>query len=72
MTKAEIRDIAERAAWTAGEAFLAVFAVTGVWAADLSTARQGAIAGVAAALSVVKTFVQTKVRKLDTRTAPAA
>ena len=50
------RDIAERAAWTAAQAFLAVFVV-----ADVSTARTGVVAAVGAALSVVKGFVATKV-----------
>ncbi len=67
MTKAQLRDLVERMAWTAAQAFLAVFAVTGVWGVDLSSAKQGAIAAIAAALSALKTAVQNKASKLDTR-----
>ena len=50
------RDIAERAAWTAVQAFLAVFTVT-----DVSSARAAAVAAIGAALSVAKGFVATRV-----------
>ena len=56
ITKTQLRDVAERAAWTFVQAFLAVFAV-----ADLSTAKAAAVAGVGAALSVLKGFVATRV-----------
>lgn len=56
MTKAQLADIAERAAWTFAQAFLAVFVVT-----DIATARGAALAGIAAAISVIKGFVATKV-----------
>lgn len=49
-------DVAERAAWTFLQGFLAVFLVT-----DVTTAKSAAVAGAAAALSVVKGFVATKV-----------
>lgn len=43
------RNIAERAAWTFVQAFLAVYVVT-----DSASAKAGAVAGVAAVLSLVK------------------
>lgn len=55
-TKAQLGDVAERAAWTFAQAFLAVFVVS-----DLSTAKAAAVAGLGMALSVVKGFVATKV-----------
>lgn len=56
ITAAEAKDVATRAVWTFLEAFLAIFMVT-----DLSTAETAAVSGLGAALSVVKTFVATKV-----------
>ena len=47
-----VRDVAERAAWTFAQAFLGAFVVT-----DLSTAKTAALAGLAAAIAVVKGFV---------------
>jgi hypothetical protein len=49
-------DMLERAAWTFCQGFLGVFLVS-----DLSTARSGIIAGVAAALSVIKTYARDKI-----------
>jgi hypothetical protein len=49
-------DIATRAAWTAAQAFLAVFVV-----ADVTTVRTAAVAAIAAAVSVLKTAVASKV-----------
>ena len=46
----------ERAAWTFAQAFLAVFMVS-----ELASARSAAIAGIAAALSVVKTYARERV-----------
>ena len=46
-----MRNMLERAAWTFCQGFLGVFLVS-----DLSTARSGIIAGVAATLSVIKTY----------------
>ena len=69
MTKQQLRDLVERAVWTAAQAFLGVFAVTGVWDADISSAKQGAIVAIAAAISVLKTAVQNVVSGLDTRAA---
>ena len=46
----------ERAAWTFAQAFLAVFMVS-----DLASARSAAVAGIAAALSVVKTYARDRV-----------
>ena len=41
----------ERAAWTFAQAFLAVFVVS-----ELASAKSAAIAGIAAALSVIKPY----------------
>lgn len=46
----------ERAAWTFAQAFLAVFVVS-----ELASAKSAVIAGIAAALSVVKTYAQDRV-----------
>ena len=46
----------ERAAWTFAQAFLAVFVVS-----DLASARSAVVAGLAAAISVVKTYAKDKV-----------
>jgi hypothetical protein len=48
-------DMLERAAWTFCQGFLGVFLVS-----DLSTGRGAVIAGTAAALSVVKTYAQSR------------
>ncbi len=56
MSKALVFDVLERAAWTAAQAFLAVFVVT-----DVSTAKAGLVAAAGAALSVVKGFVASQV-----------
>ena len=50
------RDIAERAGWTALQAFLAVYTVT-----DVTSTKAALVAAVGAALSVLKGFVATKV-----------
>lgn len=53
------RDIGQRAAWTFLQAFLAVFVVSGDWGEMASSAQAAAVAGVAAVLSMAKTwFVQ--------------
>ena len=51
-----MRNILERAAWTFAQAFLAVFVIS-----DLASAKTAVVAGVAAALSVVKTNTQERV-----------
>jgi hypothetical protein len=51
-----MKDMLERAAWTFAQSFLAIFAID-----NLSTLRVAAIAGVAAALSVVKTYAMGKI-----------
>ena len=51
-----VRDVAERAAWTFAQAFLGAFVVT-----DLSTAKTAALAGLAAAVAVLKGFVASQV-----------
>lgn len=56
MMKDLVRDVAERAAWTFAQAFLGAFVVT-----DLSTAKTAALAGLAAAIAVVKGFVASQV-----------
>lgn len=50
--KARILDMLERAGWTAAQAFLATWVVT-----DQSSTKGAVLAAVAAALSIVKTFV---------------
>ena len=49
-------NMVERAAWTFVQGFLGVFLIS-----DLSTGRGAVIAGVAAALSVVKTYAQGRI-----------
>ena len=51
-----IKDTLERAAWTFAQAFLGVFVVS-----DLATLEGAFVAGMAAAVSVAKTFVKGKV-----------
>ena len=51
-----MNDMLERAAWTFAQAFLAVFVVS-----DLASARSAAVAGIAAAISVIKTYAKDKV-----------
>ena len=53
-----IFDVLERAGWTFAQAFLGVFVV-----ADLSSAKGAGVAGLAAAVSVLKTMVKDKVAK---------
>ena len=65
--KSLILDVAERAAWTFAQAFLSVLVI-----ADLSTARDAAVAGVAAAVSVIKGFVASQVGDADAATLPAS
>lgn len=49
-------DMAERALWTAAQAFLAVFTVT-----DVSSARAAGVAAVGAILSVLKSAVAARI-----------
>jgi hypothetical protein len=51
-----IKDTLERAAWTFAQSFLGVFVVS-----DLASVKAAAVAGMAAAISVAKTFVKGKV-----------
>ena len=53
-----IFDVLERAGWTFAQAFLGVFVV-----ADLSSAKGAGVAGLAAAVSFLKTIVKDKVAK---------
>jgi hypothetical protein len=53
-----IFDVLERAGWTFAQAFLGVFVV-----ADLSSVKGAGVAGLAAAVSVLKTIVKDKVAK---------
>ena len=46
----------ERAVWTFVQAFLAVFVVS-----DLASAKAALVAGIAAALSVIKTYAKERV-----------
>jgi len=56
-----LKQVAERAVMTFAQAFLSVFVVT-----DLSSARGASIAGVAAALSVIKSFLATRIGDPET------
>ena len=51
-----LKDVLERAAWTFAQAFLGVFLIS-----DLATFKGAGIAGLAAAISVAKTFIKGKV-----------
>jgi len=51
-----VNDMLERAAWTFAQAFLAVFAVS-----ELASVKSAAIAGIAAALSVIKSYAKGRV-----------
>ena len=51
-----MRNVLERAAWTLAQSFLAVFVVS-----DLASAKAALVAGIAAALSVVKTYAQGRI-----------
>ena len=51
-----MRNMLERAAWTLAQSFLAVFVVS-----DLASTKTAVVAGVAAAISVVKTYAQDRV-----------
>lgn len=51
-----IKDVAERAIWTAAQAFIAVYTVGGV-----DAVKSAVTAAVAAGISVVKGFVSTQV-----------
>lgn len=59
-TKEFAVDLAERAVTTFAQAFLAVFTV-----GDLNSAKAGAVAGIAAVLSMVKSVAATKVKSAD-------
>lgn len=50
------KQVAERAIWTFIQAFCAMFVVT-----DLSSASGAVAAGIAAALSVIKSFAATRI-----------
>lgn len=53
----QIKDVLSRAAWTAAQAFLAVFTVEG----GVVSAKAAAVAAIGALLSVLKTFTAQKV-----------
>lgn len=55
-----IKDVVERAFWTAAQTFLAVYTVGGV-----EEAKAAATAAAAAGLSVIKGFVATRVGDKD-------
>lgn len=56
LDKGLIKDVAERALWTAAQAFVAVYTVGGV-----DEAKSAITAAVAAGISVVKGFLATQV-----------
>lgn len=51
-----MKDMAERAGWTAVEAFLAVWVV-----GDVASLKAAGIAAAAAGLTVIKTYAKSKV-----------
>ena len=51
-----IKDVLERAIWTAAQAFLAVFTV-----GDMASAKAAGIAAVAAGISALKSILATQV-----------
>ena len=51
-----MNDVFERAAWTFTQAFLALFVV-----GDMGTWKVALVGGVAAALSVIKTYAKGKI-----------
>lgn len=53
MDKKQLRDLLERAAWTFAQAFVAVLLVS-----DQPFSKQALIAGVAAGISAIKTYVK--------------
>ena len=59
-TKEFLMDLAERAAMTFAQAFLAVYTI-----GDMASAKAGAVAGGAAVLSMVKSVAATKVKSND-------
>jgi hypothetical protein len=54
------RDVLERAAWTAAQVFLATWVVT-----DIQTLQTAAVAAVAAGISVIKSYLASKVGDPD-------
>jgi hypothetical protein len=56
LDKGLLKDVAERALWTAAQAFVAVYTVGGV-----DEAKSALTAAVAAGISVVKGFMATQV-----------
>jgi len=74
-TKKKLYDIAERAAWTFVQTFLAVVIAGQIWASvdKVADAKKAAAAALAAAFSVVKGLVATKFGNTDTASSlPAA
>lgn len=73
--KTKILDIAERAAWTFAQTFLAFIITAEIWSAvdRVSLAKQAAAAGLAAALAVVKGLGGTLIGNRETAsTLPAS
>jgi hypothetical protein len=56
----ELKNVLTRAGWTAVQSFLAVWMV-----ADVDSLKAAAVAGLAAGLSVVKTYVMEKAKKMS-------
>jgi len=67
MTRQLVVDVAERAALTFVQAFLSVWVVSS-WAdlTDVGLAQRAAVAGIAAALAVIKGFAASRVGDPDT------
>lgn len=56
----ELKNLLTRAGWTAAQSFLAVWMV-----ADVNSLKAAAVAGAAAGMSVVKTYVADKAKKMS-------
>ena len=56
LDKKLLKDVAERAIWTAAQAFIAVYTVGGI-----DAVKSAVTAGVAAGISVIKGFLSTQV-----------
>jgi hypothetical protein len=56
LDKKLLKDVAERALWTAAQAFIAVYTVAGI-----DEAKSALTAAVAAGISVIKGFLATQV-----------
>ena len=57
----ELKDMLERAIWTFLESFIGALTISPLVGVDANSLQIAAIAGVGAALSVIKTFAKKKI-----------